>query len=364
MSENPGPYLDHPLPPVSGKRRWIGYALLAIFAAGLLTAGLLPAPYVIESPGPVFNVLGSNDGTPIVSVAGAKTYPTNGALDLLTVNVLGNPSSTPTWFQLAGAWLDPSQAITPLDEIFPPNQSTGDVEKANTLMFADSQQQATAAALRALGYKYSYRVYVDSISAGAAATGILKPGDLIYKAAGKTINGVAALRNAMQSTNGGPVTILGSRNGSPFSVQVTPKLVSGSYKLGAYVATKFVFPIKVNLQLADVGGPSGGTMFALGIYDELTPGALTGGQIIAGTGTIDETGLVGAIGGIRQKLYGAQRAGAAWFLAPAANCGEVVGHIPNGLTVVKITHFADALKAVKQIAAKHSASGLPSCSAN
>jgi PDZ domain-containing protein len=105
-------------------------------------------------------------------------------------------------------------------------------------------------------------------------------------------------------------------------------------------------------------------MFALGIYDKLTPGSLTGGQMIAGTGTLDETGAVGVIGGIRQKMYGAVRNGATWFLAPAGNCDEVVGHIPTGLTVVKVQNFSQALAAVKQIGETKSAAGLPTCSFN
>jgi PDZ domain-containing protein len=105
-------------------------------------------------------------------------------------------------------------------------------------------------------------------------------------------------------------------------------------------------------------------MFALGIYDKLTPGSLTGGQMIAGTGTLDETGAVGVIGGIRQKMYGAVRNGATWFLAPAGNCDEVVGHIPTGLTVVKVQNFSQALAAVKQIGETKSATGLPTCSFN
>ncbi|MFP3675149.1 S16 family serine protease, partial [Bacillus sp. SIMBA_031] len=88
--------------------------------------------------------------------------------------------------------------------------------------------------------------------------------------------------------------------------------------------------------LNNVGGPSAGMMFALGIIDTLTPGDLTGGKHIAGTGTITPDGAVGAIGGIAQKMIGAKQQGATLFLAPAANCGDVVGHIPNGLQVVKV----------------------------
>ena len=363
MTSDLGPYFDEPAAQPPKKRRWVGFALIGIFVAGVITATYLPAPYVIESPGPAFNVLGSDQKEPIITVSGAKTYPTSGALDLLTVNVLGSPGATPTWLQIFTAWLDPSSVVEPLDAIFPPNQNASDVERQNALMFSDSQQQATAAALKELGYQYKYRVYVDSVPKGTPAAGILKPGDFIETAAGKTVNGVAALRAAVQTTKGQPVVITGTRNGKPFSVTVKPRVLAGVYKIGAFVGTKFVFPIDVSLRLADVGGPSGGTMFALGIYDTLTPGSLTGGQMIAGTGTIDESGKVGPIGGIRQKLYGAQRAGAAWFLAPAENCSEVVGHVPGGIQVVSIKTFSDALTAVKQIAAKHSVSGLPTCQA-
>ena len=363
MSSEPGPFFDEPIAAAPKKRRWIGYTLLGIFVAGLITATYLPAPYVIESPGPAFNVLGSDQKEPIISVSGAKSYPTSGSLDLLTVNILGSPGSTPTWLQIFSAWLDPSSVVEPLDAIYPPNQSATQVDRQATLMFQDSQQQATAASLKALGYQYSYQVYVDSIPDGGAANGILKPGDTISTVNGKSVNGVAALRAAVQAAKGAPVTLVGKRAGKPLSVTIKPKLVSGAYKIGAYVGTKFVFPIDVKLRLADVGGPSGGTMFALGIYDTLTPGSLTGGQLIAGTGTIDESGLVGPIGGIRQKLYGAQRAGASWFLAPAENCSEVVGHVPAGIQVVSIKTFSDALTAVKQIAAKHSIAGLPTCKA-
>jgi PDZ domain-containing protein len=358
-----GPYFDEPSARPPKKRRWLGFTFIAIFVAGVVTATYLPAPYVIESPGPAFNVLGTDNKEPIISVSGAKTYPTSGSLDLLTVNVLGSPGATPTWLELFAAWLDPSAVVEPLEAVFPSQQSVEDVTRQNELMFADSQQQATAAALRALGYQYTYQVFVDRIPEGTASSGILKAGDLIDKVAGKPVNGITSLRAAVQTTKGQPLVVSGSRNGNPLSVTIQPKLISGVYKIGAYIGTKFVFPIDVKLRLADVGGPSGGTMFALGIYDTLTPGSLTGGQMIAGTGTIDESGQVGPIGGIRQKLYGAQRAGAAWFLAPAVNCSEVVGHVPAGLQVVSVKTFSDALAAVKQIAAKHSVAGLATCSA-
>ena len=93
---------------------------------------------------------------------------------------------------------------------------------------------------------------------------------------------------------------------------------------------KFKFPFDVKISLDKVGGPSAGMMFALGIVDTVTPGDLTGGKHVAGTGTITPDGAVGPIGGIGQKMVGARSGGATMFLAPAANCDDVVGHIPDG----------------------------------
>ena len=103
-------------------------------------------------------------------------------------------------------------------------------------------------------------------------------------------------------------------------------------------------PFTVNLGLAnEIGGPSAGLMFALGIIDKVGPTNLTGGKFIAGTGTIDPSGDVGAIGGIALKMIAARAKGASVFLAPAANCPDVRGAIPGGLDVVKVSNLKGAL---------------------
>jgi PDZ domain-containing protein len=127
---------------------------------------------------------------------------------------------------------------------------------------------------------------------------------------------------------------------------------------------KFTFPFNVTISLDKVGGPSAGMMFALGIIDTVTPGDLTGGKHIAGTGTITPDGTVGPIGGIGQKMQGARSGGATLFLAPAANCGEVVGHVPDGLQVVKVENLAEAREAVRVIGSGGDTSGLPGCTSN
>ncbi|MBM6699171.1 Lon protease [Bifidobacterium pullorum subsp. saeculare] len=114
------------------------------------------------------------------------------------------------------------------------------------------------------------------------------------------------------------------------------------------------------MHVDEIGGPSAGLMYALGLVDKLTATEETGGHTIAGTGTIARDGKVGAIGGIRLKMLGAKRDGATWFLAPAANCDEVVGHVPQGLRDVRVSTLAEAYDALVAIG-KGQGDSLPHC---
>jgi PDZ domain-containing protein len=133
--------------------------------------------------------------------------------------------------------------------------------------------------------------------------------------------------------------------------------------VGIAAATDHTFPFTVDIKLADVGGPSAGLMFSLGIVDKLTPGSLTGGKFVAGTGTIDDQGKVGPIGGIALKLIAARSAGAQYFFTPADNCADAADDPPAGLRLIKVNSIADALKALSDIRSGNTSS-LPSCSAS
>jgi PDZ domain-containing protein len=119
---------------------------------------------------------------------------------------------------------------------------------------------------------------------------------------------------------------------------------------------------KVTMHVDSIGGPSAGMMYTLGLIDKLTPAEESGGATIAGTGTIGKNGKVGEIGGIRLKMIGAQRDGATWFLAPEANCDDVVGHVPQGLRDVKVATLDEAYQALVAIG-KGQADDLPHCTA-
>lgn len=348
------------------RRAVVGLSMVLVFTLSLLTLSFFQAPYVIERPGPVVNVLGEDGGQPVISVSDATTYATSGQLDLLTVSVVGNREQTPTWPELFWAWLDPAQAIQPLDAMFPANQTQQQSDAESSAMMEQSQQDAIAVALTKLGYKIPTHVYISEVAKNKPSSGKLVAGDYVTSVNGVAVKSIDHLRDMVnQFDSKAALTISVLRDGKNLNFDITPiKNTDDRWVLGIFVGTKFDFPVNVQLQLSDIGGPSGGTMFALGIYDRLTPGELTGGQHIAGTGTIDANGTVGAIGGIRQKLYGAQRAGAKYFLAPADNCGEVVGHIPAGLKVFSVKTFDDAISAVEAIGKKLPLDKLATCSTN
>ena len=337
--------------------RAIGWVILVLAVASAIVIGMMPAPYVIEKPGPVFNTTGSTTvdkkSVPVISISSAKTYPTSGTLDMLTVNVDGSPGYPPSWAEIASAWFDPSQAVVPMDEIYAPQETTEQSNKEGAAEMSDSQQEATAAAFSAEHIKYQSVVSVDSTIKGSPAAAFLKAGDVLTTVNGKTFQNTDEL-HALIVANGTsrPMTLVYSRKGVSKTIQFTPQKTSNGATLGVYITQKFTFPITVKIQLQDVGGPSAGMMFALGIIDKLTPGALNGGQKIAGTGTITAGGTVGAIGGIRQKMYGARDAGARYFLAPASNCGGTDGvrdHIPSGLTVYATSTLAQSIAILKAI---------------
>jgi PDZ domain-containing protein len=328
---------------------------------------------VIQRPGPVYNTLGTaasaeGEQVPLISVAGAQTYPTDGALDLLTVQVVGNRERTPSWFELALAWFDPTRAVLPIDAVFPEGTSTEERNSESAAMMVDSQQEATAAALTELGYDVGATLTVHSFVEDSAAAGVLVEGDAILSADGAEVMDAASLREIVNEGGGDPVELVIERDGEELTVPVTPKEteVDGetTLLLGITLMTQYDFPIDVSIQLNNVGGPSAGMMFALGIIDTLTPEELNGGENVAGTGTITADGTVGPIGGIRQKLWGAQEAGAEWFLAPESNCDEVVGHVPDGLQVFAVETLDDALAALEAVREGGDVDALPTCSAS
>ncbi|ARJ07329.1 ATP-dependent serine peptidase containing a PDZ domain protein [Humibacter sp. BT305] len=367
FGEQPEPATTRP----RSRRVTLGWTFLIAAIVAALVMSFLPAPYVIEQPGPVFNTLGTQDqdgnAVELITIEGRQTYPTGGTLDMLTVSAIGNPSQSPSWAQVVSAWFDPTKAVVPMWAIYPKGTTTEQRNQQNAQDMTNSQQEAIAAALHQLDIPFTTELAIGSVATGGPADGVLVPGDIVISANGTPITAVDQLRAVIteNGTDKPASLVVRHEDGTEETLEITPQYsdaIQGP-AIGVGGADVFEFPFDVDIQLDDVGGPSAGMMFALGIIDKLTPGELNGGQSIAGTGTIDAAGTVGAIGGIRQKMVGARDAGAQYFLAPAANCDEVVGHIPDGLSVFKVSTLDDAMTVLQTIESGGDLSSLPTCDA-
>ena len=330
----------------------------------LVVGSLVSVPYAVLSPGPTANVLGTmpGDDAPVLEIDGLPTYPAEGELDLTTVTMAGGPGYPVDVWTLLAAWLDPSRDVFPVDEVFDPSASQEQVAEENAVMMEGSQEEATAVALRAVGQDVPTYVVINTVLDSSRAKGVLEAGDRIVSVGGAPATSTNAVRDALQAIEPGEdVAMTVERDGEELDLTVpTKESEDGRTAIGVYLALDHDFPADVTINAGDIGGPSAGLMFSLGLYDKLTPGSLAGGEHVAGTGTIDEEGIVGPIGSIKQKLAGASSAGADYFLAPASNCDEVVGNVPDGLQVVKVGSFDEAVASLEAIAAGEEAA-LPAC---
>jgi PDZ domain-containing protein len=325
-------------------------------AAALAVCVLIPVPYVILSPGPTLNTLGrDSSGHPLITIAGHRTYPTSGHLNMVTVSAQGGPGDTFNIFAALAAWLKPQDAVVPEDELYTPGQTQQQTQQQDTQQMTGSQQTATAAALEEL--HIPYQIVVAQAEQGYPAYHVLRAGDIVTAVDARPVTGQTSLGHLISAYPAGTtLTLTILRKGKTEQVRVATKESGGQRLIGVVVSYKFPFPI--NISVGDIGGPSAGLMFALGIIDKLTPLDLTGGKFIAGTGEITAGGQVQPIGGIQQKMVGARDAGATIFLTPAANCPDTKGAVPAGLRVVKVSTLAQAVSYLEAIKAGQA---VPSC---
>jgi len=311
-------------------RRTVSSVLVVVLLVGLVGAAVfLPVPYVTMSPGPTVNVLSKVEGDPVIEVEGADTYPTEGDLRLTTVSVT-SPSVDISLLEALSAWFDGTRAVYPRDVIYPPEQSVEDVERESSVQMVGSQDTAVAVALQELGYDLPLLTEVLGVTKGSPAEGKLEPRDYILEVNGTPIDDVEQVSEAIQDTGvGKPAEIVVRRDGERRTVTLTAEAAEDDPEravVGVEIGTGYDFPFDVKVNLDDnIGGPSAGLIFSLAVYDTLTPGALTGGTDVAGTGSIDGNGSVGPIGGIQQKIVAAADAGAKVFLVPAGNCAAALG---------------------------------------
>lgn len=341
---------------------------------GALVTGLaaltLPSSFLLESPGPIFNTTGEIDDWPVITVNGSETYETEGSLALTTVFVTGAPTSTVRVPEAIAGWLSPSIDLTPQELVYPSGTTAEEVQQRNTEAMASSQELALAAALDYIDTDYAVELSVMDFTEEALEAGtdqLLAPGDVVLAAQDEPVTGLEGLRQAVNEAAGEPVELTVVRDGEHVEVAApTYQEADGEYYVGILLASEFDFPVEADIRLQDVGGPSAGLMFALGIIDTMTEESLTGGQDWAGTGTVDPDGTVGPIGGIAQKVVGAEDEGAEHFLVPRENCDELEGRLPSGLDVYGVEDVDQAVGIVEAVrdGDTDSLAGLEPCGRN
>jgi PDZ domain-containing protein len=335
-----------------------------LFGFLVLVAFFIPTPYVLLSPGAPQNILNS-----AITITGAQVFPATGKMSVTSVMVT-NPDSYMTGFDILYGWATAERAVLPRIEIYPDNESAEESIQQGAADMQASQASATTAALTLLGYKGETKLIINSVNKETDSFKKLKDGDQIIELDGAQLTSTTQLLEYLKSKKPGevislkvlraPVAQRSSMETSTQSTSTAKPLIEltvevklsarddNSALIGIIVETVQEFPISVKIKLAETGGPSGGLIFALGIIEKLQSENLTRGRNIAGTGTISDTGEVGPIGGITEKIIGAKKDGVEIFLAPIENCLDIsTPQLLDGIKVVPVATLAQALEVLR-----------------
>jgi len=339
-----------------------GLAAVPLLAVMWVLAAVVPLPYVTYYPGPTLDVLGDReDGEPIVGVEGHRTYEPEGHLSLTTIYV-DPPERRVGLLRLMGAWLDPDAAVYPRSAVYAPDVTDEQDHEMSEILMVSSQDAAVAAALTEMGYDLPTVVQVFHVEAGMPAEGKVEFGDQIVSVDGTEVEDPEQVSKIVRGKPAGTtMTWVLRRGGQDVEVELAAEESDGAPRVGVTPGPGYQFPFDVNVDPGGgIGGPSAGLVFALAIYDNLTPGPLTGGHKVAGTGEITSTGVVRPIGGAQQKVAAARDQGNELFLVPSANC-DSLGGVDNGdMRVVSVATLREAVDALETWTDDPDAD-LPSC---
>ena len=327
--------------------------LLAI-GIGVGVAWPINVPYFALSPGPV------KDVTDFISVddPGEET----GDLFFLTVSL-----KEVSLLEYLAALLDDEVDLNRRETIRPAGISPADLRAQNLSLMEQSKQNAVFVALTELGYEVTFEgtgALISGIVPDSAADGVLEVNDIIVAVNGSPVEfSTDAVSLISGFLPGDRINLSISRtadSGDPEQFDVS--LTLGTFRtedddgrvvededrgmvgvLLANAPTNIVFPVEVTIDSQNIGGPSAGLMFTLETMNQLTEADLTGGRRIAGTGTIDQDGVVGPIGGVRQKIFGAINVGAEYVLVPAGNYEAALDAAGDDIVIVRVEAIDDAL---------------------
>ncbi len=330
--------------------RWSFPAKLFFFFLTVATLAA-PIPYVFFKPGVPDNVTSG-----LIEIKDVESYEANGKLYITSILVT-NPNSPVFGAETLYNWALGPHVVLPREVVYPPAIEGRVVERDSRAEMAGSKVTATAAALSYLGYEFEEIYFISRIRDYSDANGKLEPGDRILIVDGDTINEIEEIRGAYSDKKIGDVIEIEVErviNGESRNVLERVRLVSNQETgadpdrpaIGILVGTTAKFPVDINFNIRGVGGPSAGLIFAVGVVEKMTPEDLLRGRRVAGTGSIDPSGRVGAIGGIEEKMIGASRKGATIFLAPRENCPDIK-HVPKGLKVIPVSTLSEAIAALR-----------------
>lgn len=324
-------------------------ALILVVSLLSVTLMLVPTNNGLEAPGIAPPV------EPMVAVPTEYRQPVAGSFLLTTVF-----SQTPI---TVGQWLigqvSPVIRLVPPERIVPPDTTVQEVALRNFRMLEDSQTTAVAVGLQLAGYEAEVRglgVGVSSVLPDSPANGVIEPGDIIIGINGQPVEATSDLttqlaqqspqdRIQLQIERAEELLTVTTVLMPPPEANLPPRIGIGIEDVGFDITLPF--PVEIIPQKI-IGGPSAGLMFALTVYNRVTPTDLTGGRIIAGTGTINLDGTVGPIGGVQQKVAGAELAGAEYFLSPTENYDDAAA-VARHIKVVEVATATEAIDFLRNL---------------
>jgi len=346
------------------RQTWTAVVSAVVFIALAAVIAFAPIPFVAWTAGETYDVLGQRDGKPVIQIDGIETYETTGQMRMATVS----QTRVDAALSLPEALFDyvmPNRDVLPRDSVYPAGKSATQVADDEKTLMISAQTEAAVAALRAADQPVHELPMVVSVRVSGPSNGKLEPGDLILRVDNVLVKSAEeVVARVKEKGVGQKVVVEVLRRSTTQSVTVDTVGSSSDGRvptIGITVGTGYQYTPRVQYSVdPNVGGGSGGLMFALAIYDMITPGELLGGRTVAGTGTIGADGTVGAIGGIQEKIAGAQAAGAKVFFVPAQNCADTVG-ASTTMTLVKVSTLSDAINALPLALDPNPSKSPPAC---
>jgi PDZ domain-containing protein len=323
---------------------FVAWALF--LGAGLALASWnLHLPYYAYSSGPVGDAITS------VKVSDVETYDPDGELIMLTVS---SQEVNPLEALVAG--FDPDVDLVPREAVRPLDESVEDFVARNRANMDLSRETAITLGLTRLGFQVVTRsdgVLVAELVAGAPAASVLQVDDVITAVQGEAVELADQIGPIVSELQVGDVITLTIHRGTEvldLVVTLTGREDDPAVPMIGISAIalnpRFEYPFPIDIDAGLVGGPSAGLMYTLAVMELLAPDDLTRGHVVAGTGTIDSAGNVGAIGGVRQKVVAAEAAGAEVMLVPESNLEEALTARRQDMELIPVATLDEALAAL------------------